>query len=58
MVYKGAIGWLSEGELLLPIVPLILGRISKPAYQSQFVVPLMFRRLPASPAGSLTIHGK
>jgi hypothetical protein len=30
MVYKWAIGWLSEGELLLLIVPLILGRMSQP----------------------------
>jgi len=29
MVYRWVTDWLSEGELLLPYVPLILGRISE-----------------------------
>src|ERR1019366_4930706 len=31
LLYKSAIVWLSEGELLLLVVPLILGGISQPA---------------------------
>jgi hypothetical protein len=62
MGYRWVIVWLSEGELLLPEVPLILGRISELHAGLKFRgfadIPVVTRKAPAGSRGNGATLGK